>query len=68
LGINIVNRETLKEFIKALEECDNNDYFERAIQILIDKGVAFKSRNVSNYRCIEVDFEEDWEKALAMFS
>ncbi len=68
LGINLVMKNSLRGLIDALEQCENNDYFERAIQILIDRDVVFKGFNVSRYRCIEIDFEEDWQKALKMFS
>jgi len=67
LGINLVKRESLTDFKKALEECQDNDYFEMAIQILINRDIIFKSYNVSGYRCIEVDFEEDWQRAIRMF-
>lgn len=68
LGINLIMKSSLRGLIDALEQCENNDYFERAIQILIDRDVVFKGFNVSRYRCIEIDFEEDWQKALKMFS
>jgi len=68
LGINLVTKEILNEFVYSLRECKDDDYFERAIQILIDKQTAFKPLNVSNFRCIEIDTKEDLEKALKMFS
>lgn len=68
LGINLIMKSSLRGLIDALEQCQDNDYFERAIQILIDRDVVFKGLNVSRYRCIEIDFEEDWQKALKMFS
>lgn len=67
LGINMIRRESLENFITALEDCDDNDYFERGMQILIDRGEIFKKHDVSRYRCIEIDFEEDWEKAKDLF-
>lgn len=68
LGINLVKRESIKIFVKALQKCQDTDFFEKAIQILIDRGVIFKHLDVSGYRCIEVDYEEDWKKALMLFS
>ena len=68
LGINLIRRETLADFKKALEECDKNDYFERGLQILIDRKTKILPLDVSQYRCIEIDFPEDWEKAQKMFA
>ncbi len=68
LGINLIRRETLVDFKKALEKCDNNDYFERGLQILIDRRTRILPLDVSQYRCIEIDFPEDWEKAQKMFA
>ncbi len=67
LGINRISKEFLSDFLKALHECDNNDYFEKGIEKIIEKGITVKPLNVSAYRCIEVDFEEDYRKALEIF-
>lgn len=68
LGINLIKKESIKGFVEALRKCKDTDYFEKAIQILIDMGVVFKHLDVSDYRCIEIDFEEDWNRALILFS
>jgi len=67
LGINLIRREALTDLKKALEECGKNDYFERGVQILIDGKTKILPLDVSQYRCIEIDFPEDWEKAQKMF-
>ncbi|OQX92752.1 MAG: UDP-N-acetylglucosamine pyrophosphorylase [candidate division Zixibacteria bacterium 4484_95] len=67
LGINLIKKKSIKVFIKALNECKDTDFFEKAIQILIDRGVIFKHLDVSDYRCIEIDFEEDLNRALILF-
>ena len=68
VGINRVSREDLPAFVQALRECDDQDYFEKGLEMLISRGVFFKSLDVSDYRCIEVDFEEDLSKARSMFA
>lgn len=68
VGINRVCREDLPAFVQALRECDDQDYFEKGIEMLIERKVFFKSMDVSLYRCIEVDFEEDLSKARQMFA
>jgi len=67
LGVNLIMRDSLGRFVEALRRSEDNDYFERAVQEIIDQGVMFTRLSVSGYRCIEVDFEEDWEKAKDMF-
>ena len=36
--------------------------------MLIKQDVAFSAVDISAYRCIEVDFEEDLKQALSMFA
>lgn len=67
LGMNLIKRESLGKFVEALSRSDDHDYFERAVQDVIDQGVVFKRLPVSGHKCIEVDFEEDWERAKEMF-
>ncbi|HHI03865.1 MAG TPA: phosphocholine cytidylyltransferase family protein [candidate division Zixibacteria bacterium] len=68
LGINLIRREALADSKKALEECGKNDYFERGLQILINRKTKILPLDVSQYRCIEIDFPEDWKKAQKMFA
>ena len=67
VGINYVSSDDIPDFIKRLEECDNNDYFERAIELAIEKD-NFKviPVDISKYNCIEVDFKEDLTNANKM--
>ena len=37
VGINFISSEYIDSFIKRLEECDDNDYFERALEVAIEK-------------------------------
>ena len=68
VGINKIARADLETFVQALRNCDDNDYFERALEFSIAQGVEFKAVDISAHRCIEVDFEEDLIKARKMFS
>lgn len=63
VGINYVRRESLPILIESLRECDDQDYFERGVEIAIEKGEKFKALNIQENFCIEVDFPEDLEKA-----
>ncbi|HBY67419.1 MAG TPA: UDP-N-acetylglucosamine pyrophosphorylase, partial [Flavobacteriaceae bacterium] len=37
VGVNYISKNDLSEYIERLEECDNNDYFERGLELLIEK-------------------------------
>ena len=67
VGVNAVTRKTLPAFRDALVQCDDMDYFEMGIELLIDQGVVFHPLDISRHKCIEVDFDEDWQAAQAMF-
>ena len=64
VGINFISSEYIDSFIKRLEECDDNDYFERALEVAIEKdGFKIKPVDISEFNCIEIDFEEDLKNA-----
>jgi choline kinase len=62
VGINYIASKDIKQFIKRLEECDDNDYFERGLEMAIAKdGLKLAAVDISSYNCMEVDFKEDLE-------
>jgi len=64
VGINFISSKYIELFIKRLEECNDNDYFERALEIAIEKdGFKIKPADISDFNCIEIDFEEDLKNA-----
>ena len=64
VGINYIGSKDLPDFIAQLEQCDDNDYFEKGLeQAIIENGLKLKPIDISKYDCIEVDFMEDLEKA-----
>lgn len=68
VGINFISREDMSVFIQQLENCDDNDYFERGIEMAIEQNdLKIKAVDISDYRCMEVDFKEDLEAANNMF-
>ncbi|WP_031480965.1 phosphocholine cytidylyltransferase family protein [Maridesulfovibrio frigidus] len=68
VGINMIRKRDLKTYAEALRKCDDNDYFEKAIEMIIQDGVQIKPVDISDHKCIEVDFEEDWVSAQATFT
>jgi len=64
VGINYIASKDIKQFIARLEECDDNDYFERGLEIAIRKdNLKVTAVDISAYNCMEVDFKEDLENA-----
>ncbi|WP_028575566.1 NTP transferase domain-containing protein [Desulfonatronovibrio hydrogenovorans] len=68
VGVNKIQKNDIKTFIQALKDCHDEDYFEKGMELAISKGVKFKALDISRYRCIEVDFEEDLIQAKDMFA
>jgi choline kinase len=64
VGINFIASKDLNIFIKNLEACDDNDYFEKGLEKAISEdGLLLKVVDISEYNCIEIDFKEDLENA-----
>lgn len=59
VGINYIAANDLEAFKTSLERCEENDYFERGIEYMIESGARIKPLDISNYFCMEVDFQED---------
>jgi len=67
VGLNRVSGSSLHDFVHCLEECADNDYFERGIELSIKKGLVWKPMTVGDLPVLEIDFEEDWQKAKQLF-
>ena len=64
VGINFVSAEDKKALIARLEEAEDQDYFERGIELAIEKdGLRIEAVDISEYQIVEVDFEEDLTRA-----
>ena len=64
VGINVVAAKDKEALIKRLEECYDQDYFERGIELAIEKdGLEVLPIDISDLFAVEVDFEADLERA-----
>ena len=64
VGINYVAAADKAALIERLRECDDQDYFERGIELAIEKdGLSFEAVDISAYQVVEVDFEDDLSRA-----
>lgn len=68
VGINHVSSSDKAKLIERLEEIGDQEYFERGIEVGIEKdGLRFKAIDISDLYAIEVDFDEDLQRANAIF-
>lgn len=69
LGINLIKAQHLAAFKRQLEAVAEQDYFERAMELLITElGDVFLPVDVGSLGCVEVDFAEDLERAKSLVS
>ena len=68
LGINFMRMQDLEALRSGLEECQDQDYFEKGIQIAINKGLSVWPVVVDADSCTEVDFPEDLIRANRLVS
>tara|TARA_X000001036_G_scaffold10641_1_gene9423 strand:- start:5806 stop:6462 length:657 start_codon:yes stop_codon:yes gene_type:complete len=59
VGINKILNSQLDEFKKELERCSKSDYFERGLEMLINKGTKIYPIDISKYFCCEIDTQDD---------
>jgi choline kinase len=68
VGINYISRKDVNALVERLEECAPNDYFERGIELAIEKdSLKIVPADISEFNCVEVDFKQDLEKANELF-
>jgi choline kinase len=64
VGINYVSSADKAALIEHLGGCELNDYFERGMELAIQHaGVRFRPLDISRFSAVEVDFDEDLQRA-----
>ena len=64
VGINAVSAADKAALIARLDECAEQDYFERGIELAIEKdGLKVVPIDISDLFAVEIDFEADLERA-----
>jgi choline kinase len=64
VGINYVSAADKPVLIQHLATCAANDYFERGMETAIQQaGVRFRPLDISRFSAVEVDFDEDLQRA-----
>ncbi len=62
VGINKVMTSDLPLFKANLEKCDDQDYFEKALELSIQDGMKIMPVDINKYLCMEIDFWDDLEQ------
>ncbi|RLV50844.1 phosphocholine cytidylyltransferase family protein [Nocardioides mangrovicus] len=69
VGINYVSGSDKATLVERLRECEDQDYFERGIELAIEKdGARFEPVDISAYQVVEVDFDDDLTRANTFVS
>ena len=64
VGINFISDSDKKSVIKYLDECADNDYFERGLELAIERnGIKIEPVDISDLFAVEVDFQADLDRA-----
>jgi choline kinase len=68
VGINYVAAQDKAALIARLAQVDDQDYFERGIELAIARdGLRFQAVDISDLYAVEVDFPEDLDRANELF-
>lgn len=64
VGINFVGSRDKEAVLAGLRECEEQDYFERGLEIAIERdGLRLEPVDISAHACVEVDLPEDLNRA-----
>jgi choline kinase len=64
VGINYVSGSDKAVLVRHLEACDDQDYFERALETAVaDDGLRVRPVDISDLYAVEVDFDDDLARA-----
>jgi choline kinase len=64
VGINFISADDKAILIQRLDEAEEQDYFERGIELGIEKdGLRIEALDISEFHIVEVDFDEDLTRA-----
>jgi choline kinase len=64
VGINFISSREKADVIIQLEACGEQDYFERGLELAIQKhGLQMEPIDISDLFAVEVDFQDDLDRA-----
>jgi len=64
VGINFISSREKADVITELDACGEQDYFERGLELAIEKhGLQMEPVDISDLFAVEVDFQDDLDRA-----
>jgi|TARA_B110000503_G_C7166621_1_gene422183 choline kinase len=64
VGINFISSHEKANVIAELEACGDQDYFERGLELAIEKhGLKMEPVDITDLFAVEVDFQDDLDRA-----
>ena len=64
VGINFISSHQKADVIVELEACGDQDYFERGLELAIEKhGLRMEPVDITDLFAVEVDFQDDLDRA-----
>ena len=63
VGINFVSSRDKPVLVECLRACGDQDYFERGLELAVERGVRVAPVDISRFDAVEVDVEEDLRRA-----
>ena len=66
VGIHNIPAKEVSILIKHLSNCEDQDYFEKGLELAIQDGLEISPIDISDLNCIEIDFPEDLDSANKM--
>ena len=64
VGINYIAADDKAKLVARLDECGDQDYFERGLELAIaEDGLQVEALDISEFQVVEVDFEDDLQRA-----
>ena len=68
VGVNKISKKDFAVFLNCLKKCSQQSYFEKGIELSLEEGVKFTSVDISDCKCVEIDFKKDLDKVYSFFS
>ena len=66
VGIHNITAKEVPILIKYLSDCNDQDYFEKGLELAIQDGLKVTPIDISDLNCMEIDFPEDLDSANKM--
>ncbi|MBL7033599.1 MAG: phosphocholine cytidylyltransferase family protein [Candidatus Delongbacteria bacterium] len=63
VGVNKITQASFSGFLDCLKIAGDHDYFEKAMETAINRGIEFRPVDISDFNCVEIDDGADLAQA-----